>query len=104
MTGRCLKNFLAVVTIAFASGWAGGLASFWASPAMAQDRPEGCIIEIWPDYLGPGPQEHHIREKLATDAGEIFAIEFGPLAGEYAKLYLFFLDHDGCERKALIVG
>jgi hypothetical protein len=104
MTGRCLKNFLAVVTIAFASGWAGGLASFWASPAMAQDRPEGCIIEIWPDYLGPGPQEHHIREKLATDAGEIFAIEFGPLAGEYAKVYLFFLVYDGCERKVFSVG
>ena len=92
MMMRCLKVFLAAAAIAL------------ASPAIAQERPQGCLIEIWPDFLGPGPQEHHIREKLETDAGEIYAIEFGPLAGEYAKLYLFFLDHDGCERKALIVG
>jgi hypothetical protein len=100
MTGRCLKDFLAVVAIAFAGAWTGVL----VTPSMAQDRPEGCIIEIWPDVLGPGPQEHHIRERLATDAGEIFAIEFGPLAGEYAKVYLFFLVYDGCERKVFSVG
>jgi hypothetical protein len=74
------------------------------SPATAQERPKGCLIEIWPDFLGPGPQEHQLREKLETDAGEIFAIEFGPLAGEYAKLYLFFLVYDGCERKVFSVG
>jgi hypothetical protein len=92
MIERCLKVFLAAAAIAL------------AVPAAAQERPEGCLIEIWPDFLGPGPQEHQLREKLVTDAGEIFAIEFGPLAGEYAKLYLFFLDHDGCERKAFSVG
>ena len=100
MIERCLKVFLAAAGIGL-----GGIAlAGAASPAMAQVRPEGCLIEIWPDFLGPGPQEHQIREKLETDAGEIYAIEFGPLAGEYAKLYLFFLDRDGCERKALIVG
>jgi hypothetical protein len=100
MTGRCLKDFLAVVAIVFASVLASGL----TSPAMAQERPDGCIIEIWPDFLGPGPQEHQIRERLETDAGEIFAIEFGPLAGEYAKVYLFFLVYDGCERRVFSVG
>ena len=97
MMRRCLKVFLTAAGIAF-----GGIAL--AGPAAAQERPEGCLIEIWPDFFSPGPQQHRMREKLVTDAGEIYAIEFGPLAGEYAKLYLFFLDHDGCERKALIVG
>ncbi len=92
MTMRSLKVFLAAAVIAL------------AGPATAQERPKGCLIEIWPDFFSPGPQQHQMREKLVTDAGEIYAIEFGPLAGEYAKLYLFFLDHDGCERKALIVG
>ncbi|MHA1528121.1 MAG: hypothetical protein ACTSVG_03805 [Alphaproteobacteria bacterium] len=92
MMMRCLKVFLAAAAIAL------------AGPAAAQDRPEGCLIEIWPDFFSPGPQQHQLREKLVTDAGDIYAIEFGPLAGEYAKLYLFFLDHGGCERKALIVG
>ena len=72
--------------------------------AQAQERPEGCVIEQWPAYLAPGPQEHRVRETLETDAGEIHAIEFGALEGEYAKLYLFFLVHEGCERKVLSVG
>ena len=92
MIERCLKIFLTAAAIAL------------AVPAMAQERPKGCLIEVWPDFFIPGPQQHQVREKLVTDAGEIYAIEFGPLAGEYAKLYLFFLDRDGCERKALIVG
>ena len=92
MIERCLKVFLAAAVIAL------------AVPATGQERPEDCLIEIWPDFFSPGPQQHQLREKLVTDAGEIYAIEFGPLAGEYAKLYLFFLDHGGCERKALIVG
>jgi len=92
MMMRCLKVFLAAAAIAL------------AGPAAAQERPEGCLIEIWPDFFSPGPQEHRLREKLVTDAGDIYAIEFGPPAGEYAKLYLFFLEIGGCERKALIVG
>lgn len=80
--------------------WAGLV----TSPVAAQERPEGCLIEIWPDYLGPGRQTHEVRETLTTDAGEIYAIEFGPLAGEYAKKWLFFLVHDGCERKVFLVG
>ena len=97
MIERCLKVFLAAAGIVL-----GGIAL--AVPAAAQERPEGCLIEIWPDFFSPGPQQHQLREKLVTDAGEIYAIEFGPLAGEYAKIYLFFLDRGGCERKALIVG
>ncbi len=92
MIERCLKVFLTAAAIAL------------ASPVTAQERPEGCLIEIWPDFFSPGPQQHQLREKLVTDAGEIYAIEFGPLAGEYAKLYLFFLVHDGCERKVFSVG
>ena len=92
MIERCLKVFLVAAAIAL------------AIPAIAQERPEGCLIEIWPDFIGPGPQEHQVRETLVTDAGEIFAIEFGPLAGEYGKLYLFFLVHGGCERKVFSVG
>jgi len=92
MMMRCLKIFLAAAAIAM------------VGPAAAQERPDGCLIEIWPDFFSPGPQEHRLREKLVTDAGDIYAIDFGPLAGEYPKLYLFFLDHGGCERKALIVG
>ncbi len=92
MIERCLKVFLAAAVIAL------------AVPATGQERPEDCLIEIWPDFFSPGPQQHQLREKLVTDAGEIYAIEFGPLAGEYAKLYLFFLDRGGCERKALIAG
>jgi hypothetical protein len=102
MIERCLKVFLTAAGIAV-----GGIAlatSPATSPATAQERPKGCLIEIWPDFLGPGPQKHQLREKLETDAGEIFAIEFGPLAGEYAKLYLFFLVYDGCERKVFSVG
>ena len=81
------------------------LAAALSAPAMAQEsRPEGCVIEQWPAFLAPGPQEHQVRETLTTDAGEIYAIEFGALEGEYAKLYLFFLVHDGCERKVFSVG
>jgi hypothetical protein len=87
-----LKCFLAAAAIAF------------AVPAAAQDRPEGCVLEQWPAFLAPGPQEHNMREKLETDAGEIWAIEFGPLDGEYAKVFLFFLVHEGCERKVFSVG
>lgn len=96
MIKRCLKIFWAAAVIA--------LALPAANPAVAQERPKGCLIEIWPDFLGPGPQEHHVRETLTTDAGEIFAIEFGPLAGEYAKVFLFFLVYDDCERKVFSVG
>lgn len=95
MIERLLKNFLAAAAVALAVS---------AAPAGAQERPDGCVIERWPAFLGPGRQEFQLREKLETDAGEIFAIEFGPLAGEYAKLYLFFLVYDGCERKVFSVG
>ena len=74
------------------------------TPALAQ-RPAGCIIERWPAYFAPGPQSFELRERIPLEAGgTIYAIVFGPPAGEYAKLYLFFLDRDGCERKALVVG
>jgi hypothetical protein len=96
MIARSLKVFVAAMVLA--------LVGSVADPAPAQGRPDGCLIEIWPDYLGPGPQEHKVREKLETDAGEIYAIEFGPLAGEYAKIYLFFLVYDDCERKVFSVG
>ena len=80
------------------------LAALLAGAAEAQERPEGCVIEQWPAFLAPGPQEHRLRESLETDAGTIHAIEFGPLAGEYAKLFLFFLEQGGCERKVFSVG
>ena len=92
MITRCLKAFLIAAAIAI------------AAPAIAQDRPDGCVIEQWPGYLSPEPQEFKMRERLETDAGEIWAIEFGPLAGEYAKLYLFFLVYGDCERKVFSVG
>lgn len=91
MISRLLKGVLAAALLA-------------APGAAAQTRPAGCVIEQWPAFLAPEPQTHRIRERLQTDAGEIWAIEFGPLAGEYAKLYLFFLVHDGCERKVLSIG
>jgi len=92
----CLRVFCAAAVIAMAAPTGG--------PAVAQERPEGCLIEIWPDFLGPGPQEYKLRETLTTDAGEIFAVEFGPLAGEYAKVFLFFLVYEDCERKVFLVG
>ena len=100
MMMRCLKVFLTAAAIALAAPAINPAASL----ATAQERPDGCVLESWPAFLGPGPQEHQVREKLTTDAGEIFAIQFGPLAGEYAKLYLFFLVKDGCERKVFSVG
>jgi hypothetical protein len=96
MIKGCLKVLLAAAIL--------GLTAPAAGTALAQERPEGCLIEIWPDFLGPGPQEHKLRETLTTDAGEIFAIEFGPPAGEYAKVFLFFLVFDDCERKVFLVG
>lgn len=95
MIRRCLKVFLAAAALALALP---------AGPTIAQERPKGCLIEIWPDFLGPGPQEHQVRETLTTDAGEIYAIEFGPLAGEYAKVFMFFLVYGDCERKVFLVG
>jgi hypothetical protein len=94
MIERCLKTFLAAAALALALPAAG----------VAQDRPEGCVIENWPAFLDPGPQKHWVRETLTTDAGEIYAIEFGPLAGEYGKLYMFMLVYGGCEREVMIVG
>lgn len=93
MIGRAVKGLTVAAMLA------GG-------PALAQDgaRPEGCVIEQWPAFLAPGEQEHRVRETLETDAGEIHAVEFGPPAGEYAKRYLFFLVHKGCERKVFLVG
>jgi hypothetical protein len=96
MIKGCLKVLLAAAIL--------GLTAPAAGTALAQERPEGCLIEIWPDFLGPGPQEHKLRETLTTDAGEIYAIEFGPPAGEYAKVFLFFLVFDDCERKVFLVG
>lgn len=92
MTPRSLKTLLAAAVLAL------------AMPAAAQERPEGCVIEQWPAYLGPGEQTFETREMLETDAGEIHAVVFGPPKGEYAKLFLFFLVHDGCERKVFSVG
>jgi len=91
MIGRILKGVLAAGLVVLAG-------------AAGETRPQGCVIEQWPAYLAPEPQTHKIRERLTTDAGEIWAIEFGPLQGEYAKLFLFFLVHDGCERKVFSVG
>lgn len=90
MIGRFMKGLALAVAL--------------AAPAAGQERPEGCVIEQWPAFLAPGPQEHRLRESLETDAGTIHAIEFGPLAGEYAKVFLFFLEHGGCERKVFSVG
>jgi len=92
MTGGTIRRILAAGLIAL------------AVPAAAQERPKGCVIEQWPAFLAPGEQGHDLREKLATDAGEIWAIEFGPPKGEYAKVFLFFLVHGGCERKVFSVG
>lgn len=92
MLGRILKGLAGAAVLA-------GVAA-----AQEGERPEGCVIEQWPAYLAPGPQQHSLRERLETDAGEIYAIEFGPPEGEYAKIYMFFLVHDGCERKVLSVG
>jgi hypothetical protein len=82
MIERCLKVFLTAAGIAVGGIALAGPAT---SPATAQERPKGCLIEIWPDFLGPGPQEHQLREKLETDAGD-------------------FLVYDGCERKVFSVG
>jgi len=35
---------------------------------------------------------------------QIYAIEFGPLAGEYGKLFMFMLFYAGCERQVMVVG
>lgn len=85
------------------------LAAALSLPAVAQQaqpepRPKGCVIESWPAYLAPGLQSFSVRERIPTAAGEILAIEFGPLTGEYAKLFLFFLVRDGCERKVFSVA
>jgi len=96
MIERCLKIFLTAAAILLAGPAAG--------PATAQERPDGCVIERWPAFLSPGPQRHQVRETIATEAGEIVAIEFGPLGGEYGKLYLFFLVQGGCERMVFSVG
>lgn len=92
MSSSAIKRILAAALIAL------------ALPAAAQDRPKGCVIEQWPAFLAPGDQQFEMREKLETDAGEIWAIVFGPPVGEYAKAYLFFLVHGGCERKVFSVG
>lgn len=88
---------------------AAALGALLAAPAGAQDkqastRPKGCVIEQWPAFLAPGPQSHTLRERIPTPAGEVDAIAFGPLEGEYAKLYMFFLVKGGCERKVFVVG
>ena len=94
-----LKGVSAAVTVL-----AAGLFAAAASPAGGQARPQGCIIEQWPAYFAPGPQSFTVRERIPVAGGTIHAIAFGAPEGEYAKLYLFFLDRDGCERKALVVG
>jgi len=89
-----LKSFLAAATLVLALPAAG----------LAQDRPTGCVIEAWPAYLDSGPQQHRLRETIPTDAGQIYAIEFGPLAGEYGKPFMFMLVYSGCERQVMVVG
>jgi len=96
MIERRLKSFLAAALAAVLLAVPGA--------ADAQTRPKGCVIESWPDYLSPGLQTHGVREKLATGSGEIVAVEFGPLTGDYGKLWLFLLVRQGCERKVLSVG
>jgi hypothetical protein len=105
MIGRILKGVVAAALL-LPAGVALAQTQTQTQPqAKAQSpRPEGCVIEQWPAYLAPEPQTHQIRERLQTDAGEIWAIEFGPPEGEYAKLFLFFLVHGGCERKVFLVG
>ncbi|HSF96435.1 MAG TPA: hypothetical protein VLA52_15525 [Thermohalobaculum sp.] len=92
MIPRSLKCFLAAAAI------------LAAAPAAAQERPQGCVLEAWPAFLDPWDQTHQLQEKIPTDAGEVLAIRFGPLSGEFAKLYMFMLVRDGCDRHILSVG
>ena len=95
MIPNSLKCFLAAAAI---------LAAVPAAPAAAQDRPQGCVLEAWPAFLDPWDQTHRIRERIPTASGDVIAIQFGPMSGEYAKLYLFMLVRGGCDRKVLSAG
>jgi len=91
-----LKHFLAALAVAVAVPL--------ASQAPAQQRPEGCVLEAWPAFLDPWGQSHGIREKIPTGAGEVIAVAFGPLSGEFAKVYMFMLVQGGCDRKIVTLA
>ncbi len=66
--------------------------------------PGECVMESWGGFLAPEPQTFQRREQIETDAGPVYAIEFGELKGEYAKVFLFLLDGENCFTKAVSFG
>lgn len=71
-----------------------------ATPAAAED----CVMDAWERILAPGFQEHELKEWIGTPAGPVAVLEFGPLAGEHPKLWLFLLDGETCFRRAVVAG
>ena len=65
-------------------------------------RGEGKCVLGWP-MLKPEPQTVEAVETLDLPTN-IHAYRFGPFAGEFAKLYAFFLDGGDCYVKAVVAG
>jgi len=65
----------------------------------------GCADESWAAYLSPGPQTFERREIIAIAPDRnIIAIEFGPLAGDFAKVFMFLEDNGTCYTRVVFVG
>lgn len=67
-------------------------------PALAA---ESCVLS-WP-MLKPAPQKFYKIETPDLPAN-IVALRFGPLEGEFPKLFIFLLDGDECFVKAVVAG
>lgn len=61
-----------------------------------------CPPGAWHDIVLAGPQRYEIRDALpGRDGSEILGISFGPLVGQYPKVYLFIEYLGSCPLQAV---
>jgi hypothetical protein len=71
---------------------------------MAAAEPQGCVMDSWGAYLNAGPQEYETVELINTENGDILALKFGDITGDYGKVFLFLLDNGDCFTRAVSFG
>ncbi len=71
---------------------------------MAAAEPQGCVMDSWGAYLDSGTQEYETVELIDTENGDILALKFGEITGDYGKVFLFLLDNGDCFTRAVSFG
>lgn len=65
----------------------------------------GCPPFTWDAVIAPGDQTMEIVDRITAEGGRtIVGVQFGPLTGEFAKVYIFIEFVDGCFSRAVSLG